>query len=233
MSDHLTYLGTAYAQLPAGWKAGWRDAILLHRLAVIDQQLTAQKEQGVTIYPPAEQTFSALMLTPLENTRVIIMGQDPYHGVGQACGLAFAVHKEQRTPPSLRNIFKELVRDLSIPMPTHGHLSSWAQQGILLLNSTLTVIEGQAGSHRGLRWDVLTDALIRYLSEDGPSRIFVLWGNDARAKLPLIDQSKHLILTAAHPSPLSASRGFLGCSHFSQINQHLLAKGNIPICWGF
>lgn len=183
------------------------------------------------VFPPGSLIFNAFNHTPFDQVKVVILGQDPYHGSGQAHGLCFSVPEGVQPPPSLVNIFKEMVTDLGIKPPAHGNLSRWADQGVLLLNATLTVRENQAGSHQGKGWERFTDAAISALSGKREGVIFLLWGNYAIAKRELIDLSKHFILTAPHPSPLSASRGFFGCSHFSQVNTLLKQMGKDEICW--
>lgn len=183
------------------------------------------------VFPPGSLIFHAFNRTPFNAVRVVFIGQDPYHGPGQAHGLCFSVPRGIRKPPSLVNIFKELEDDLKIACPDHGNLEKWADQGVMLLNATLTVRENQAGSHQKRGWEQFTDAAISALSERREGLIFVLWGNFAIAKKSLIDQSKHHILTAAHPSPLSAYNGFFGCRHFSKINQILEQKNQPPIDW--
>ena len=184
-----------------------------------------------TVYPKGQEMFAAFWATPFDSVRVVILGQDPYHGVNQAHGLCFSVQRGQRPPPSLQNIFKELNRDLGISLPKHGNLSTWAAQGVLLLNTVLSVRANQANSHRGKGWETLTDHVIQTISSRGNPTIFVLWGSAAQRKRELIDAKRHLILTAPHPSPLSAHRGFFGCGHFSEINRQLKAKGSEPIDW--
>ncbi len=184
-----------------------------------------------TIYPPFDARFRALYETNPQLLKVVILGQDPYHGENQANGLAFSVPDGVRIPPSLRNIFKEISRDFSVTMPDSGDLTSWAQQGVLLLNTILTVRKGAAGSHRKIGWELLTDRLISYLSVRYHHLVFMLWGNDAQAKAELIDCSRHLILRSAHPSPLSAYRGFIGCGHFSTANHFLEGLGYQTIDW--
>ena len=197
-------------------------------LGFLRQRLTL----GALIYPP--RPLRALELTPLAQVRVVILGQDPYHGPGQAEGLAFSVPPGVKIPPSLRNMFKELQRDLGLPAPTHGSLVRWAQQGVLLLNTCLTVEDGQPASHAGQGWEVLTDAVIRRCSESGLPKVFLLWGAHAQKKLGLIDGARHLMLSANHPSPLSASRGpvpFIGSGHFGAVNRWLTAQGGPAIDW--
>jgi len=183
-----------------------------------------------TIFPPKRQVFSAFA-TDLKSVKVVIIGQDPYHEPGQAHGLAFSVCPGVRTPPSLQNIYKEITTDVGICRRTNGCLQDWAAQGVLLLNNTLTVEAHKAGSHRGHNWETFTAHVITYLSKEREHLVFLLWGRDARSKKSLIDTSKHLVLEAAHPSPLSAYHGFFGCRHFSQCNQQLCAWGEKPITW--
>lgn len=174
-----------------------------------------------TIYPAPSQWFTAFQMTPYEQVKVVILGQDPYHGPRQAHGLAFSVPKGEKTPPSLRNIFKELEADMGITPPAHGNLESWAKQGVLLLNTVLTVRAGQANSHRDKGWETFTDAAIAYLNQREKPMVFLLWGSNAQKKEALITNSRHYILKAAHPSPLSAQRGFFGCGHFSKTRRFL------------
>jgi len=191
------------------------------------KQFLVEEKKKFRVFPPGSQIFHAFNRTPFEKVRVVILGQDPYHGVGQAHGLCFSVPDGTPKPPSLINIFKEIENDLGISSPLTGNLSKWADQGVLLLNATLTVRENLAGSHQNKGWETFTDAAIIQLSERRNGLIFVLWGNYAGAKKILIDTSRHFILAAAHPSPLSASRGFFGCKHFSQIN-NLLKQMSVP-----
>lgn len=190
-----------------------------------------EEKKKFAIFPPGSLIFNAFNRTPFNKVKVVLLGQDPYHGAGQAHGLCFSVPDGVPKPPSLLNIFKEISADLGMPAPRSGNLEKWADQGVLLLNATLTVRENQAGSHQNRGWEIFTDAAIRQLSEQRNGVIFVLWGNYAIAKKSLIDISRHHVLTAAHPSPLSASRGFLGCKHFSQINNLLRQMGVSEIDW--
>ena len=190
-----------------------------------------EEKKKYRVFPPGSLIFNAFNHTPFDKVRVVFIGQDPYHGLGQAHGLCFSVPNGISKPPSLINIFKELENDLGIKPANSGNLEKWADQGVLLLNATLTVRENQAGSHQRKGWETFTDAAIRQLSDQKKGVIFVLWGNYAIAKKELIDSSKHLVLTAAHPSPLSASRGFLGCRHFSKINEILRSQGKKEIDW--
>ena len=192
--------------------------------------LVSEKRQ-YTIYPPGPLIFNAFNLTPFDKVKVIIIGQDPYHGLGQAHGLSFSVPDGVPFPPSLRNIFQELHDDLGIPIARTGNLEKWAKEGVLLLNASLTVRAGQAASHSHHGWEQFTDAAIRALSQQREHLVFILWGSYAIAKQSLIDSSKHLILTSVHPSPLSASRGFFGCHHFSLTNTYLKENGIEPIDW--
>lgn len=191
----------------------------------------AQEYRTRTIYPAMENIFNALKYTSYEDVKVLILGQDPYHGPGQAHGLCFSVQKGVDKPPSLKNMFKELENDLGISAPSHGCLTDWAKQGILLLNTVLTVREGEPNSHKKLGWTIFTDRIIELLNERRDPVIFVLWGRNALEKLPLITNSHHYVLSAAHPSPLSASRGFFGCKHYSKINEILKSMGKTPIDW--
>jgi uracil-DNA glycosylase len=193
--------------------------------------LVAEKESGKRIFPKGGEWFRALDLTPLDTVRVVILGQDPYHGPGQAHGLCFSVQPGVRTPPSLVNIYKELNADLGIAPARHGFLEHWAKQGVLLLNSVLTVEMGQAASHQGKGWERFTDAVIAAVNRKTDPVVFMLWGSYAQKKAAFVDQSRHLVLKAAHPSPLSAHNGFLGCRHFSKANAFLKAHGQAPIDW--
>ena len=190
-----------------------------------------QEYASRTIFPPAGQIFNAFNTCPFNNVKVVILGQDPYHGPGQAHGLCFSVNDGIQFPPSLQNIFKEITSDLGIPVPKTGNLTRWAEQGVLLLNATLTVRASQAGSHQGKGWEEFTDSVIKIISEKAENVVFILWGSYAIKKKSLINASKHCILTAPHPSPLSSYRGFFGCKHFSQTNTYLTSKGKTPIEW--
>ncbi|NMP31766.1 uracil-DNA glycosylase [Thalassotalea sp. M1531] len=192
----------------------------------------ARRSEGVTVYPPKEEVFSAFNEPEFERIKVVILGQDPYHGANQAHGLCFSVKPEVKTPPSLANIYKELANDIKdFKIPNHGYLHSWAEQGVFLLNTVLTVEEGQAHSHKHLGWETFTDNVIKMLSEHGQGIVFMLWGTHAQKKGKSIDTNKHIVLKAPHPSPLSAHRGFLGCRHFSKANQLLEEQGKTPINW--
>ena len=196
----------------------------------IESKFLKLNTKDMAIFPPIPSIFRALELVHFNEVKVLILGQDPYHGFGQANGLSFSVNKEIMIPPSLKNIFLELENDLNIPISQHGDLTSWAQQKILLLNSVLTVEHGKPNSHQKLGWDKLTNKIISRLSQRG-NMIFVLWGNSAQKKLYLIDDKKNKILSAPHPSPLSAYRGFFGCKHFSEINKILIENGSSEINW--
>ena len=184
-----------------------------------------------TIYPSMYDIFNAFKLTPFSKVKVVILGQDPYHGEGQAMGLSFSVPKNKELPPSLKNIYKELKDDLGVNPPDSGDLTAWAKQGVLLLNTVLTVRAGMANSHAGKGWEILTDDVIKKISGDRKNVVFILWGNNARSKKSLIDKSKHLILESAHPSPLSAYNGFFNSKPFSKTNTYLSARGIEPIDW--
>ncbi len=216
--------------LPAAWLAGL-DASARESLAKAEAHVAAREAAGIEVYPPSPLRYRALELVAPQEVRVVILGQDPYHGAGQAMGLAFSVPREVRVPPSLANIFKELAKDLGVARPAHGDLTAWAQQGVLLLNTALSVEAGNAGSHAKIGWDAGTSALIALASQEAPAAVFMLWGNHARAKASLVDRARHLVLETAHPSPLSVRR-FLGCRHFSQANAFLAAHCEAPVRWG-
>ena len=190
-----------------------------------------QEYHSTTVYPPGRLIFNAFNLCPYDKVKVVIIGQDPYHGPGQAHGLCFSVNDGVSFPPSLQNIFKEIHDDLGIPMPTTGNLTRWAEQGVLLLNATLTVRAHQAGSHQHKGWEEFTDAAIRALAENREHLVFILWGSYAQKKGAFIDRNKHLVLTSVHPSPLSAYNGFFGNKHFSRANAYLAEHGETPIKW--
>ncbi|MFN5643580.1 MAG: uracil-DNA glycosylase [Sphingomonadales bacterium] len=217
--------------LHESWKAPLLPEFEADYMARLEAFLLAENAAGKQIFPNSEEWFRALELTPLEKVRVVILGQDPYHGPGQAHGLCFSVQPGVRPPPSLVNIYKELQTDLGISRPHHGFLEHWATQGVLLLNSVLTVEMTKAASHRGKGWEKFTDAVIRLVNAKNDPVVFMLWGNYAQKKANFVDSSRHLILKAAHPSPLSAHNGFLGCRHFSQCNAFLESKGLPPIDW--
>ncbi|PKP34041.1 MAG: uracil-DNA glycosylase [Bacteroidetes bacterium HGW-Bacteroidetes-17] len=217
-------------QIESSWQVKLDEEFNAKYFHELKRFLLEEKKQ-YAIYPPGNQIFTAFNLTPFDQVKVVIIGQDPYHGKGQAHGLCFSVARGIKKPPSLINIFKEIHDDLGFEIPEHGNLESWATQGVLLLNATLTVRDGQAGSHQNKGWEIFTDAVIKKLSEDKENLIFLLWGNFAIAKKNLINSNKHHILIAPHPSPLSVHRGFLGCKHFSRANEILENCGNKPINW--
>ena len=212
------------------WKRALADQFASPYFEELKRFLIAEKQQ-YPVYPPGPLIFNAFNLTPFDKVKVVILGQDPYHEPGQAHGLCFSVQPGTKFPPSLVNIFQELQSDLGIPVPPTGNLEGWARQGVLLLNATLTVRAHQAGSHQRHGWETFTDTAIARLSQQRSGIVFLLWGSYAQAKAQLIDTSKHFILTAPHPSPLSAYRGFFGCKHFSQTNQLLIQSGQTPIRW--
>jgi len=217
-------------QLEDSWKNLLRNEFNEDYFLMLKNFLVEEKKRYI-IYPPGPQIFSALNHTPFDQVKVVILGQDPYHGPDQAHGLCFSVPDGIPNPPSLHNIFKEINDDLGVAMPRSGNLEKWARQGVLLLNAILTVRANQAGSHKGKGWERFTDAVIRTISENKEGVIFLLWGNDARAKEAIIDTVRHHVLTAPHPSPLSASRGFFGCRHFSRTNIILTNSGRQAIDW--
>ena len=213
----------------------WRDPLKQEfdqpYMAELKRFLLGEREAGKRIFPPGSNWFRALDLTPLDEVKVVILGQDPYHGPGQAHGLCFSVPNGVRPPPSLINIYKELQSDLGISPPAHGFLEHWARQGVLLLNSVLTVEMGLAASHRDRGWERFTDAVVRLVNAKPEPVVFMLWGSYAQKKASFVDMSKHLVLKAPHPSPLSAHSGFLGCRHFSKANAFLESRGRTPIDW--
>lgn len=193
--------------------------------------IKTEKEQGKIIYPPGSLIFNAFEKTPFDKLKVLLLGQDPYHGKGQAMGLSFSVPKGVRPPPSLINIFKELHDDIGIPIPSTGDLTPWAEQGVMLLNAALTVRAGEPNSHAKIGWHQFTDAVIKKLSDEKEGIVFLLWGSFAHQKQELIDQTRHCVLKAAHPSPYSADKGFFGCRHFSKTNQYLIKQNIDPVDW--
>ena len=215
---------------PEAWLEPLGKGFCIDFLDDIESKFLKLKAENMTIFPPTSMIFRALELVDFYEAKVLILGQDPYHDLGQANGLSFSVNKEIMIPPSLRNIFLELKDDLNIPIPQHGDLTFWAQQKILLLNSVLTVEHGKPNSHKELGWDKLTDQIISQLSKRG-NMIFVLWGKIAQSKLQLINKKTNKVLSAPHPSPLSAYRGFFGCRHFSKINKILIESGSSKINW--
>lgn len=218
-------------KLEASWKEALHGEFEKPYMKELGDFLRAEKAAGKVIFPPGPLIFNALNSTPLDKVKVVIIGQDPYHGPGQAHGLCFSVQPGVPTPPSLQNIYKELQRDLNLPIPSHGYLQHWAEQGVLLLNTSLTVEQARAGSHAQAGWQQFTDKVIEVVSQRCEHLVFLLWGSHAQGKQKLIDAQKHLILKSAHPSPLSAYRGFLGNGHFSRTNKFLEQHGLAPIDW--
>lgn len=219
-------------KIAPGWKSLLKDEFEKEYFGVIAEFLKNEKESKQLIFPPGPLIFNAFNITEPEKVKVVIIGQDPYHGQGQAHGLSFSVQKGIKPPPSLLNIFKEIENDLGVRMPRkNGDLSPWAKQGVLLLNATLTVRANQPNSHSGIGWQQFTDAVIRKLNATKDAVVFLLWGNFAKEKANLIDETKHLVLRAAHPSPFAADKGFFGCKHFSKANQFLAEHGKEPIDW--
>jgi uracil-DNA glycosylase len=218
-------------RLAPSWAARVGDFLERPQMRALSEFLRAEQAAGKRIYPPGSQMFAALEATPFEQVKVVILGQDPYHGPGQAHGLSFSVPPGVAVPPSLLNIFKELERDLGIARPDHGCLLSWAHQGVLLLNAVLSVEAGKAGAHQGKGWEEFTDHVVELLAREREGLVFMLWGSYAQAKGRVIDTRRHCVLRAPHPSPLSAHRGFLGCGHFSAANRWLSGRGLAPIDW--
>lgn len=218
-------------KLHPSWKDRLASEFACERMQALRAFLLAQKAQGKRIFPPGAQIFSALDRTAFDAVRVVILGQDPYHGPGQAHGLCFSVPVDVVPPPSLRNIFVEIERDLGFLKPPHGCLLHWADQGVLLLNAVLTVESGLPASHQGKGWEEFTDAIVALLNAEREGLVFMLWGSYAQAKGRLIDAQRHKVLKAPHPSPLSAHRGFIGCGHFSAANRYLQARNGPPIDW--
>lgn len=218
-------------QLEPGWKARLESEFSQDYMQNLRSFLLQRKQQGAVIYPPGPLIFNALNSTPFERVRVVILGQDPYHGPGQAHGLCFSVPEGVAPPPSLINIHKELEMEFGTQPPNTGNLQSWAEQGVLLLNAVLTVERGQAGSHQGKGWEMFTDQIVAALNTGKEGLVFMLWGSYALKKGGAIDRHRHLVLTAPHPSPLSAHRGFFGCGHFARANDYLRQRGSDPIRW--
>jgi uracil-DNA glycosylase len=218
-------------KLEASWKDRIGDYLDRPEMLALSTFLRDEKAAGKMIYPPGPEIFNAFAHTPFDKVRVVILGQDPYHGPGQAHGLSFSVRPGVRVPPSLQNMFKEIEGSLGIARPDHGCLTPWADQGVLLLNAVLTVEAGQAASHQGKGWEGFTDAAIDALNREREGLVFLLWGSHAQKKGQRIDGKRHLVLRSVHPSPLSAHRGFLGCGHFAQANAYLASRGKVPIDW--
>ncbi len=224
-------MSVGQVRLAPSWKARVGEYLERDDMRALADYLRARKAAGVQVFPPGPEIFSAFDATPFEDVRVVILGQDPYHGAGQAHGLCFSVPPGVQVPPSLVNIFKEIRRDLGIAPPDHGCLLPWAQRGVLLLNSVLTVEAGCAGSHQRKGWEGFTDHVVDVLNREREGLVFILWGAYAQAKGKVIDTERHRVLKATHPSPLSAHRGFLGCGHFSAANRYLVARGGAALDW--
>jgi uracil-DNA glycosylase len=218
-------------RLAPSWQAQVGAYLEKPEMRALGDFLRAEKAAGKRIFPPGPQMFAALEATPFEEVKVVVLGQDPYHGPGQAHGLSFSVPPGVDVPPSLQNIFKEQERDLGLPRPDHGCLLPWARQGVLLLNAVLSVEAGRAGSHQGKGWEGFTDHVVERLAQEREGLVFLLWCSYAQAKGRVIDNRSHCVLRAPHPSPLSAHRGFLGCGHFSAANRWLQGRGQKPIDW--
>jgi len=218
-------------ELESSWRKRLQADLDSEYMAQLRDFLREQKALGKTVYPAADKTFAALNAAPFDSVKVVILGQDPYHGPGQAHGLCFSVMRDIQVPPSLRNIYKELASDVNFVPPTHGCLIEWARQGVLLLNSVLTVEESLAASHKGKGWERFTDSIVNHLNDEAESIVFILWGNYAQKKGAMIDRERHLVLQSAHPSPLSASRGFYGNHHFSKSNEYLQGQNKVAIDW--
>jgi len=221
----------ANVKLEESWKQALSGEFASPYMRDLKAFLLEEKQRGKSIFPTGPEYFRALDLTPLSDIKVVILGQDPYHGLGQAHGLCFSVRPGVRIPPSLVNIYKEMETDLGLAPPRHGFLESWAKQGVLLLNSVLTVEESRAASHQGKGWERFTDAVIRAVNDECSSVVFMLWGSYAQRKASFVDTTRHLVLKAVHPSPLSAHNGFFGCRHFSKANAFLESRGRTPVDW--
>ena len=218
-------------KIEESWKELLQDEFKKPYFKQIAEHLKTEKEQGKVIYPPGPLIFNAFQQTPVDQVKVVLLGQDPYHGPGQAMGLSFSVNDGVPPPPSLINIFKELHDDVGIPVPGTGNLTKWAQQGVLLLNASLTVRAGEPMSHARIGWHHFTDTVIQKVSDEKDGLVFLLWGKFAQQKVELVNMKKHHILKAAHPSPLAAHNGFFGCRHFSKTNDYLMKQGKDPIDW--
>ena len=218
-------------RLDPSWKNRLESEFSQPYMIALRQFLLERKGGGAVIYPPGDLIFNSMNSTPFEAVKVVILGQDPYHGPGQAHGLCFSVLDGVAIPPSLINVYKELEADLGSARPLNGNLQNWAGQGVLLLNAVLTVEQGRAGAHQGKGWEEFTDRIVSELNESRDGLVFMLWGSYAMKKGAMIDRSRHLVLTAPHPSPLSAHRGFLGCRHFSKANEWLVQHGQSPVEW--
>jgi uracil-DNA glycosylase len=223
--------GNRAIRLEASWRQKLDDQFQAGYMQALRQFLLEEKALGKRIFPPGDEIFSALNATDFDAVKVVILGQDPYHGPGQAHGLCFSVKPGVQVPPSLKNIYKELQADVDFQVPTHGYLQHWAQQGVLLLNAVLTVQAGEAASHQGKGWERFTDAIVGLLDIEREGLVFMLWGSYAQKKGAIVDRDRHLVLQSPHPSPLSASRGFFGNHHFSRANSYLESKGKRVIDW--
>lgn len=220
-----------HVRISPSWQPLLKDEFMKEYFIELTGKVREAYLAGTPVFPPPKLIFNAFELCSFENVKVVILGQDPYHGQGQAHGLCFSVPDRVKVPPSLQNIYKEIRDDIGTPIPNSGNLERWAKQGVLLLNATLTVESGKPGSHQGIGWEQFTDAVIEKISKEKECVVFILWGKYAQAKQSLIDQSKHLVLTAPHPSPFSAHSGFLGCKHFSRTNEYLIQHDKDPIAW--
>jgi uracil-DNA glycosylase len=229
--DDLRYNFPMIQQIDESWRRFLTPEFEKPYLQDLLRFLEEERRRGKRLFPPAENVFEAFRLTPLPAVKVVILGQDPYHGAGQAHGLAFSVPRGVKPPPSLANIFKELAADAGVPLPAHGHLEAWARQGVLLLNTALTVEEGKAGAHQKKGWERFTETVIDVLNQERDHLVFILWGAPAQAKARHVDPARHLILKSVHPSPLSVYRGFLGSKPFSQANAYLETHGIAPVDW--
>lgn len=218
-------------KIEASWKAVLKNEFTKPYFLQVVTHLKTERATGAVIYPPGQLIFNAFTTTPFDKVKVVILGQDPYHGAGQAHGLSFSVPDGVKPPPSLVNMYKELQKDIGMPIPNSGNLSKWAEQGVLLLNAVLTVRANEPASHAKIGWMDFTDAVIRKISDEKKGVVFLLWGRFAQDKQVLIDETKHYVLKAAHPSPFSADKGFFGCKHFSRANELLMKQGLSPIDW--
>lgn len=218
-------------KLDPSWKAVLEDQFALPHMVELKAFLKAEADAGKKIYPAAKDIFTALDACPFDQVKVVILGQDPYHGPGQAHGLCFSVQKGVAIPPSLMNIYKELATDVGVQNPGHGHLISWAKQGVLLLNNVLTVEDGKAGSHHGRGWELFTDRIVEVLNEKKQNLVFILWGSPAQKKAAKVDGNRHCLIKSVHPSPLSSYRGFFGSKPFSQANAYLVKHKKSPVDW--
>jgi uracil-DNA glycosylase len=228
----MTVAELSRVKLNPEWKQSLAKEFVAPYMHDLRSFLAQEKQAGKTVFPPGAEIFNALDTTPLSRVKVVILGQDPYHGAGQAHGLSFSVRRGVMLPPSLQNIFREIHSDLGIPPSRHGDLTHWAEQGVLLLNSVLTVQAGMAASHQNRGWETFTDAVVRVLNDEREHLVFMLWGSYAQRKGRIIDTRKHLVLKSVHPSPLSANRGgWFGCKHFSQANRYLQQQGLTAIDW--